>query len=68
MFTTFLADYLTDCFRYEKWTDVYFKGSAPPYLRGREKEEVHYYSNQDQAGADKEKLNLVHGLGQTIAP
>ena len=25
------------------WTDVYYKGSEPPYMRGREKEEVHHY-------------------------
>jgi len=26
------------------WTDVYFKGTEPPFLRGRERDEVHYYS------------------------
>ncbi|KAI0093982.1 dehydrogenase E1 component-domain-containing protein [Irpex rosettiformis] len=25
------------------WKDVYYKGTAPPFLRGREREEVHYY-------------------------
>ncbi|KAJ7154599.1 mitochondrial pyruvate dehydrogenase E1 component beta subunit [Mycena filopes] len=25
------------------WTDIYFKGTAPPSMRGREREEVHYY-------------------------
>ncbi|KAJ7323067.1 mitochondrial pyruvate dehydrogenase E1 component beta subunit [Mycena albidolilacea] len=25
------------------WTDIYYKGTAPPYMRGREREEVHYY-------------------------
>ncbi len=25
------------------WTDVYYKGTEPEYLRGREREEVHYY-------------------------
>ena len=25
------------------WTDVYYKGTEPPFLRGREREEVHYY-------------------------
>jgi pyruvate dehydrogenase E1 component alpha subunit len=46
----------------EFWTDIYvskaacqacpctersqYKGTEPPYMRGREKEEVHYYQNQ----------------------
>jgi len=25
------------------WTDIYYKGTEPPYMRGREREEVHYY-------------------------
>lgn len=25
------------------WTDVYYKGTEPPFLRGREREEVHYF-------------------------
>ncbi|KAJ7746484.1 mitochondrial pyruvate dehydrogenase E1 component beta subunit [Mycena maculata] len=25
------------------WTDIYFKGTEPPYMRGREREEVHHY-------------------------
>ncbi|KAI0705875.1 mitochondrial pyruvate dehydrogenase E1 component beta subunit [Cytidiella melzeri] len=25
------------------WTDIYYKGSEPEYMRGREREEVHYY-------------------------
>jgi len=25
------------------WSDIYFKGTEPPYMRGREKEEVHYF-------------------------
>lgn len=25
------------------WTDVYYKGTEPAFLRGREREEVHYY-------------------------
>lgn len=25
------------------WTDIYFKGTEPPFMRGREREEVHYY-------------------------
>ena len=25
------------------WADVYYKGTEPPFLRGREREEVHYY-------------------------
>jgi len=25
------------------WTDIYFKDTEPPYMRGREREEVHYY-------------------------
>lgn len=27
----------------ELWTDIYYPGSEPDYMRGREKEEVHYY-------------------------
>ncbi|EJD05806.1 mitochondrial pyruvate dehydrogenase E1 component beta subunit [Fomitiporia mediterranea MF3/22] len=25
------------------WTDIYYKGTEPPFMRGREREEVHYY-------------------------
>ncbi|THH01647.1 hypothetical protein EW026_g1082 [Hermanssonia centrifuga] len=25
------------------WTDIYYKGTEPPYMRGREREEIHYY-------------------------
>jgi len=25
------------------WTDIYYKGTEPPYMRGREKEEFHLY-------------------------
>ncbi|TFY77599.1 hypothetical protein EWM64_g6413 [Hericium alpestre] len=25
------------------WTDIYYKGTAPPFMRGREREEVHHY-------------------------
>ncbi|KAG8983506.1 alpha subunit of pyruvate dehydrogenase [Tulasnella sp. 427] len=25
------------------WTDIYYKGTEPPYMRGREREEVHFY-------------------------
>ena len=25
------------------WTDVYYKGTEPPFLRGREREEVHHF-------------------------
>ncbi|KAJ3503812.1 hypothetical protein NLJ89_g8265 [Agrocybe chaxingu] len=25
------------------WTDIYYKGTAPPFMRGREREEVHRY-------------------------
>ncbi|KAH8822547.1 mitochondrial pyruvate dehydrogenase E1 component beta subunit [Flagelloscypha sp. PMI_526] len=25
------------------WGDIYFKGTEPPFMRGREREEVHYY-------------------------
>lgn len=28
----------------EFWTDIYYKGTEPPFMRGREKEEVHYYN------------------------
>jgi pyruvate dehydrogenase E1 component alpha subunit len=25
------------------WTDIYYKGTEPPQMRGREREEVHYF-------------------------
>jgi pyruvate dehydrogenase E1 component alpha subunit len=25
------------------WTDIYYKGTEPPHMRGREREEVHYF-------------------------
>ncbi|PVG00880.1 putative PDA1-pyruvate dehydrogenase alpha chain precursor [Serendipita vermifera] len=25
------------------WTDIYYAGTEPPFMRGREREEVHYY-------------------------
>ncbi|KII88261.1 hypothetical protein PLICRDRAFT_54103 [Plicaturopsis crispa FD-325 SS-3] len=25
------------------WSDIYYKGTEPPYMRGREREEVHHY-------------------------
>ncbi|KAF7291969.1 Pyruvate dehydrogenase E1 component subunit alpha [Mycena indigotica] len=25
------------------WTDIYYKGTEPPFMRGREREEVHHY-------------------------
>lgn len=25
------------------WTDIYYKGTEPSFMRGREREEVHYY-------------------------
>ncbi|KAL0946371.1 hypothetical protein HGRIS_012602 [Hohenbuehelia grisea] len=25
------------------WTDIYYNGTQPPYMRGREREEVHHY-------------------------
>jgi len=28
------------------WTDIYYKGTEPPFMRGREKEEIHYYNQQ----------------------
>ncbi|ORY23792.1 putative pyruvate dehydrogenase e1 component alpha subunit mitochondrial precursor [Naematelia encephala] len=28
----------------EFWTDIYYKGTEPPFMRGREKEEVHFYN------------------------
>jgi len=52
----------------DMWTDVYFRGTAPEYLRGREAEEVHYYSEQEQAGADTSLLDTQHGLKQQISP
>jgi len=26
------------------WTDIYYKGTEPPFMRGREKEEIHFYN------------------------
>jgi len=28
----------------EFWTDIYYKGTEPPFMRGREKEEIHFYN------------------------
>jgi len=25
------------------WTDIYYKGTEPPFMRGREREEIHYF-------------------------
>ena len=25
------------------WNDIYYKGTEPPFMRGREREEIHYY-------------------------
>lgn len=25
------------------WTDIYYAGTEPPFMRGREREEVHHY-------------------------
>jgi pyruvate dehydrogenase E1 component alpha subunit len=25
------------------WTDIYYKGTEPPFMRGREREEIHHY-------------------------
>lgn len=30
---------------------VYFEGTAPPYMRGREKEEIYYYPEHQTQGA-----------------
>jgi len=27
----------------ELWTDIYYKGTEPPLMRGRDREEIHYY-------------------------
>jgi len=34
----------------DMWTDVYYKGTAPKWMRGREKEEVHRYKPEDCQG------------------
>jgi len=52
----------------DMWTDVYFKGTAPEWLRGREREEIHYYPQDQKSGADKDLLNTQHGISQQIAP
>lgn len=31
----------------DMWTDVYYKGTAPKWMRGREKEEIHRYSPEE---------------------
>lgn len=30
--------------------DIYFAGTAPPYMRGREREEIHYYDEKQSGG------------------
>lgn len=34
----------------EMWTDIYFEGTAPAWMRGREAGEIHYYSEQETQG------------------
>jgi len=31
----------------EFWTDIYYKGTEPPFMRGREKEEIHFYNKSE---------------------
>lgn len=47
----------------DMWTDVYFAGTAPPYMRGREKDEVHYYSQEETAGKPLRDVKGVSQLG-----
>lgn len=37
------------------------KGTAPEWLRGREREEVHTYSEDERKGADSSLLQTQHG-------
>jgi len=43
----------------DMWTDVYFKGTAPPSMRGREREEIHYYSEEESAGTPLKDVKNV---------
>ncbi|SCV67236.1 BQ2448_5882 [Microbotryum intermedium] len=31
----------------ELWTDIYYKGTNPKYMRGREREEIHHFAKDD---------------------
>merc|ERR1711939_1326 len=34
----------------EMWTDIYFEGTAPAWMRGREAGEIHHYSEKETQG------------------
>ncbi|KAI8462131.1 dehydrogenase E1 component-domain-containing protein [Phakopsora pachyrhizi] len=34
----------------DMWTDIYYKGTNPKWMRGREKEEIHYFSPEECSG------------------
>lgn len=34
------------------WTDIYVKGTEPPFMRGRERDEVNLESDLDYMGCD----------------
>lgn len=43
------------------WTDIYYKGTEPPYMRGREREEVcHFFCGQTSFGL--ELISLVRSI------
>ncbi|ORY44275.1 dehydrogenase E1 component-domain-containing protein [Leucosporidium creatinivorum] len=31
----------------DMWTDIYYKGTAPMYMRGREREEIHHFKTEE---------------------
>merc|ERR1711939_510221 len=31
----------------DMWTDIYYKGTAPAYMRGREREEIHHFKPEE---------------------
>lgn len=42
---------------------VYFEGTAPPYMRGREKEEIYYYPESQTQGKPAREVVGVAQLG-----
>lgn len=47
----------------EMWKDIYFSGTAPPYMRGREAEEIHYYKQEETQGKPAREVVSVAQLG-----
>ena len=47
----------------EMWRDIYFSGTAPPSMRGREAEEIHYYKQEETQGKPTRDVLSVSQLG-----